>query len=98
HAARDEVQHGGGVRMERTGLRQRSRTGVLSVEQHAAPRIVSALPVDVAGTGGGGQSIGTASAAGRVSMASLSARAASGAAWTYAAFATGRLLVFAGLA
>jgi glycosyltransferase involved in cell wall biosynthesis/O-antigen/teichoic acid export membrane protein len=31
-------------------------------------------------------------------MVSLSARAASGAAWTYASFATGRVLVFAGLA
>src|SRR5258708_19664495 len=31
-------------------------------------------------------------------MASLSARAASGAAWTYASFAIGRLLVFTGLA
>ena len=33
-----------------------------------------------------------------MSMASLSARAASGAAWTYASFAAGRLLVFVGLA
>src|ERR1700730_9006029 len=84
--------------MARTGFRHRSRAGLLFVEQHDAARLVSEVPLDVAGARGGSASAADLCETGAVSKGGLAAPPASGAAWSYASFATGRLLVFAGLA
>src|SRR5438477_10336581 len=83
--------------MARASRGRRDSTGVLPRGQPHAACVVPALHVDLVGVGSRRVSHQSGAGGADVNVADVGARATSGALWTYASYATGRLMAFAGV-